>query len=84
MVPLFADADVAAGASVVACLLAAITGLFGWLTARDKLKYDAMMIELRMRVGACEDDRAELRTRVESLEKTRVHNRTHPSNEKEE
>lgn len=47
---LFADSDVAAGASVVACLLAAITGLFSWLTARDKLRFDGEIIRLKLSV----------------------------------
>lgn len=73
---LFAEAEVAAGASVVACLLAAITGLFAWLTARDKLRYDVLMVQLETKldavtrdVASCHAERDKLRGDVAELEK---------------
>lgn len=57
---LFADADdVTAGASVVACALAAITGLFSWLAQRDKLRYDVQMAELKAEVKHLQEQTAE-------------------------
>lgn len=66
---LFAEgSEVAASASVVACLLAAITGLFSWLGQRDKLRYDARLREQDFEIAAlkqqhheCEENHAELK-----------------------
>lgn len=71
--PLFADNEVAASASVIACLLAAITGLFSWLGQRDKLRFDARMAQLEMEVKAsreqhqdCEENQGEMKLRIDA------------------
>lgn len=73
--PLFADSDVAAGASVVACGLAAITGLFSWLSARDKLRFDGELVRLKLSTEYlqrehknCEDRHNELQAQVVKLQ----------------
>lgn len=74
MLPLLADAEVAAGASAIACLLAAINGLFSWLTRRDQLRFDGEAIRLRQRVDTltadharCEQQHKELREELQDL-----------------
>jgi len=53
---LFAETEVAAGASMIACAMAALSGLFAWLsrrdqllsdreTARDKLEHDTRIVQ---------------------------------------
>lgn len=63
---------VAGGAAVVACFLAACTALFGWLTARDKLRFDADVVQmkadlkyLREEVTECHNERTEQYRRLD-------------------
>lgn len=65
---LFASSEVAAGASVVACGLAAITGLFGWLSARDKLRFDGELVRLKLTTEHLQRDHKSCEERYNALQ----------------
>lgn len=88
---LFAETEVAAGAAVVACIATGLGGFFSWMTAREKSKFDAGVIEMRLTIenlqnGAIESkaDRDEIRAEMEQCHAAREKERGERAIEREE
>lgn len=63
---------------VLASLGASVAALFSWLSARDKLRYDAKIIKLESDISniqkdilECNNEKEKLRERIEKIEQER-------------
>ena len=69
------SSDIQHGATAFSCVMAVVTAVIGYMTGRDRLKFDAERVKLLATVDShakeiaeCKDDRTQLRQMVDKLQ----------------